>query len=130
MNNNHIILLRLWCWYYLNDYLSVSKDILWFHSIKDKVYKIWLAFMSGWAQPILMSTPGAFPLKGKMFLTFVADLGGTSGPDLELDNWCHYCTVCKHAPIKNNLKEHMVVRSAFLMFVHFETNEIMQKPFL
>ena len=35
---------------------------------------------------ILMSTPGPFPLKGEMFLTCVADLGGTSGPDLELDN--------------------------------------------
>ena len=35
---------------------------------------------------ILMSTPGPFPLKGEMFLTCVAELGGTSGPDLELDN--------------------------------------------
>ena len=35
---------------------------------------------------ILMSTPGPFPLKGEMFLTCVADLDGTSGPDLELDN--------------------------------------------
>ena len=35
---------------------------------------------------ILMSTPDPFPLKGEIFLTSVADLGGTSGPDLELDN--------------------------------------------
>ena len=40
--------------------------------------------MGAWV--ILMSTPGPFPLKGEMFLTCVADLGGTSGPDLELDN--------------------------------------------
>ena len=33
-----------------------------------------------------MSTPGPFPLKGEMFSTCVTDLGGTSGPDLELDN--------------------------------------------
>ena len=39
----------------------------------------------GWV--ILMSTPGPFPLKGEMFLTCVADLDGTSGPDLELDNF-------------------------------------------
>ena len=40
--------------------------------------------MGAWV--ILMSTPGPFPLKGEMFSTCVADLGGTSGPDLELDN--------------------------------------------
>ena len=42
------------------------------------------------ARVILMSTPGPFPLKGdltKCFLTCVADLGGTSWPDLELDNF-------------------------------------------
>ena len=41
----------------------------------------------GWvgALSILMSTPGPFPLKGEIFLTCMADLGGTSGPDLELD---------------------------------------------
>ena len=48
----------------------------------------------GWggvgAWVILMSTPGPFPLKGEMFLTCVADLNGTSGPDLELDNLDKY----------------------------------------
>ena len=39
--------------------------------------------MGAWV--ILMSTPGPFP-EGEMFLTCVADLGGTSGLDLELDN--------------------------------------------
>ena len=42
----------------------------------------------GWgAWVILMSTPGPFPLKGEMFLTCVAELDGTSGPDLELNNF-------------------------------------------
>ena len=35
---------------------------------------------------ILMSTPGPFLLNGEIFFTCVADLGWTSGPDLELDN--------------------------------------------
>ena len=49
----------------------------------------------GWvgAWVILMSTPGPFPLKGEMFSTCVADLGGTSGPDLELDNYITLCSI-------------------------------------
>ena len=47
----------------------------------------WVGWCVG-AWVILMSTPGPFPLKGEMFLTCVADLGGTSVPDLELDNNC------------------------------------------
>ena len=43
---------------------------------------------------ILMSTPGPFPLKGEIFLTCVADLGGTSGLDLELDNTVVQLGIC------------------------------------
>ena len=41
----------------------------------------------GGAWVILMSTPGPFPWREKCFLTCVAKLSGTYGPDLELDNW-------------------------------------------
>ena len=49
----------------------------------------WVGWGGVGAWVILMSTPGPFPLKGEMFLTCVAELGGTSGPDLELDNLYH-----------------------------------------
>ena len=48
--------------------------------------------MGAWV--ILMSTPGPFPLKGEMFLTCVADLGGTSGPNLELNKNVIHCFDC------------------------------------
>ena len=65
--------------------LPRSKKVLEYALVSISALKSFLVGGVG-AWVILMSTPGPFPLKGEMFLTCVADLGGTSGPDLELDN--------------------------------------------
>ena len=79
--------------------LPRSKKVLEYALVSISALKSFLVGgVGGWggAWPILMSTPGPFLHKGEVFLTCVADLGGTSGPDLELDKKdlrpkkCHY----------------------------------------
>ena len=69
--------------------LPRSKKVLEYALVSISALKSIPVGWGGGAQPILMSAPGPFPLKGEMFLTCVADLDGTSGPDLELDNRHH-----------------------------------------
>ena len=66
--------------------LPRSKKVLEYALVSISALKSFL--VGGWGgRVILMSTLGPFPLMGEMFLTCVADLDGTSGPDLELDNF-------------------------------------------